>query len=102
MLNFTEEQLMIKELAHRIAIEKIKPVREKYDREGIFPWDIVEELSRSDLFRVFIPAEYDGMVEDGFGTTNMCIVTEELSKVCGGIALAFAGTGLGTFPPHLD
>ena len=98
MLNFTEEQLMIKELAHRIAIEKIKPVREKYDREGIFPWDIVEELSRSDLFRVFIPAEYDGMVEDGFGTTNMCIVTEELSKVCGGIALAFAGTGLGTFP----
>ena len=98
MLNFTEEQLMIKELAHRIAIEKIKPVREKYDREGIFPWDIVEELARSDLFRVFIPAEYDGMVEDGFGTTNMCIVTEELSKVCGGIALAFAGTGLGTFP----
>lgn len=98
MLNFTEEQLMIKELAHRIAIEKIKPVREKYDREGIFPWDIVEEFSRSDLFRVFIPAEYDGMVEDGFGITNMCIVTEELSKVCGGIALAFAGTGLGTFP----
>ncbi|MCD6595424.1 acyl-CoA dehydrogenase family protein [bacterium] len=98
MYNFTEEQLMIKELAHRIAIEKIKPVREKYDHEGIFPSDIVEELAKSDLFRVFVPAEYDGMVENGLGITNMCIVTEELSKVCGGIALAFAGTGLGIFP----
>ena len=96
--HFTEEQLMIKELAHKIAEEKIKPVRAEYDREGKFPWDIVEELARADLFRVFIPAEYDGMVEEGMGITNMCIVTEELSKVCGGIALAFAGTGLGTFP----
>ncbi len=96
--HFTEEQLMIKELAHRIAEEKIKPVRAEYDREGKFPWDIVEELARADLFRVFIPVEYDGMVEEGMGITNMCIVTEELSKACGGIALAFAGTGLGTFP----
>ena len=28
----------------------------------------------------------------------MCIVTEELSKACAGIALAFAGTALGAFP----
>ena len=89
---------MIKELAQRIAEEKIKPVRQKYDEEGIFPWDIVKELAQTDLFRVFIPVEYDGMVEEGLGITNMCIVTEELSKACGGIALAFAGSGLGAFP----
>jgi butyryl-CoA dehydrogenase len=29
---------------------------------------------------------------------NMVIVTEELSKACGGIALSFAGTALGTLP----
>ena len=29
---------------------------------------------------------------------NMVLVTEELSKACGGIALAFAATGLGTIP----
>ena len=28
----------------------------------------------------------------------MALVVEELSRACGGIALAFAGTGLGTFP----
>ncbi len=95
---FNEEQLMIQDLAKRIAEEKIKPVRQKYDEEGIFPWDIVEEIAKADLFRVFIPVDYEGMVEEGLGITNMCIVTEELSKVCGGIALAFAGSGLGSLP----
>ena len=94
----TEEQRTIRDLARTIAEEKVKPVRAKYDEEGTFPWDIVRELAKVDLFRVFIPVEYDGLCESGYGITNMCIVTEELSKACAGIALAFAGTALGTFP----
>ncbi|MBI5836798.1 MAG: acyl-CoA dehydrogenase family protein [Candidatus Eisenbacteria bacterium] len=94
----TEEQLAIRDLARTIAEEKVKPVRAKYDEAGTFPWDIVKELAKVDLFRVFIPAQYEGMVESGYGITNMCLATEELSKACAGIALAFAGTALGTFP----
>ncbi|HVP37761.1 MAG TPA: acyl-CoA dehydrogenase family protein [Candidatus Saccharimonadales bacterium] len=93
-----EEQLAIRDLARTIAQEKVKPVRARYDEESIFPWDIVEELAKVDLFRVFIPSAYDGLVESGLGVTNMCLATEELSKACAGIALAFAGTALGTFP----
>jgi len=96
--HLTEEQRTIRDLARTIAEEKVRPVRAKYDEESIFPWDIVQELAKVDLFRVFIPAAYDGLVEEGYGITNMCLVTEELSKVCAGIALAFAGTALGTFP----
>ena len=96
--HLTEEQQTIRELARTIAEEKVKAVRAKYDEEGIFPWDIVKELAQVDLFRVFIPAAYDGVVEQGLGITNMCLVTEELSKACGWIALAFAGTALGAFP----
>ncbi|MCD6098476.1 acyl-CoA dehydrogenase family protein [bacterium] len=91
----TEEQKMIKQLARQIAEEKIKPVREHYDRTGEFPWEIVEVLARSDMFRVFIPEEYDGL---GGGVFEMALVTEELSRVCGGIALAFAGSALGAYP----
>jgi butyryl-CoA dehydrogenase len=94
----TEEQLSIRDLARTIAEEKVKPVRAKYDEEGIFPHDIVRELAKVDLFRVFVPAAYDGLVESGLGVTNMCLVTEEISKACAGIALAFAGTALGAFP----
>ena len=38
----TEEQEMIKELASRIADEKIAPIAAEYDREGKFPHEIVE------------------------------------------------------------
>ncbi len=94
----TEDQTSIRDLARSIAEDKVKPVRAKYDEEGIFPWDIVRELAAVDLFRVFVPATYDGLVEEGMGVTNMCLVTEEISKACSGIALAFAGTALGAFP----
>jgi butyryl-CoA dehydrogenase len=93
-----EQQSAMQELARRIAQEKVKPVRAKYDEEGIFPWDIVRELAQADLFRVFIPAEYDGLVESGHGIVDMCVVTEEISRACAGIALAYAGTALGTLP----
>lgn len=91
----TEEQLMIKELAAKIADEKIAPVAIQYDEEGKFPHDIVKILADSDLCGVYIPEEYGGL---GGGILEMAIVVEELSRACGGISLSFAGTGLGTFP----
>ncbi len=94
---FTEEQQMMREVAREIAEKRIRPVAAEYDESGEFPWPIVEAIAEADLFRVFIPEEYEGM-DLGTPVTNMCIVTEELSKACGGIALAFAATGLGTMP----
>lgn len=91
----TEEQQMIKELAARIADEKIAPVAIEYDHEGKFPHDIMKVLAESDLCGVYIEEKYGGL---GGGVFEMALVVEELSRACGGIALAFAGTGLGTFP----
>jgi alkylation response protein AidB-like acyl-CoA dehydrogenase len=91
----TEEQTMIKEIAAKIADEKIRPVAIKYDEEGIFPHDILKVLADSDLSGVYIEEEYGGL---GGGIFEMSLVVEELSRACGGIALAYAGTGLGTFP----
>ena len=91
----TEEQQMIRDLAKKIAEEKILPVRAHYDESEEFPWEIMEILGKSDLFGVYIPEEYGGM---GFGVFELCLVIEQLSKVCGGIALGYAGTALGAFP----
>jgi butyryl-CoA dehydrogenase len=91
----TEEQQMIKELAATIANEKIAPIAIQYDEEGTFPSDIVKILADSDLCGVYIPEEFGGL---GGGIFEMALVVEELSRACGGISLAFAGTGLGTFP----
>jgi len=91
----TEDQQMIKDLAAKIAKEKIEPVAAEYDESEEFPHEIVEVLAKSDLFRVFIPEEYDGL---GGGIFEMSLVVEELSKACGGISLAYAASALGTIP----
>jgi len=91
----TEEQQMIIDTAREIAQKKILPVREKYDHDGIFPWDVVKALAEVDLCGLYIPEEYGGFGGGGF---ELCLSVEELSKVCGGISLAMAATALGTFP----
>ncbi len=92
----TEEQEAIKELAKTIADEEIRPVSAEYDRSGEFPWPIVKTMADADLFATLVPEEYGGL--GGTMTMNMVLVTEEISKACGGIALAYAATGLGSMP----
>ncbi len=91
----TEEELEIKELTRKIAEEKIKPVRAKYDEENSFPWEIVEVFRQTDLFAVLVPEEYGGISGK---VIDVVIVTEELSRVCGGIGLSLGGSGLGMYP----
>ncbi len=94
---FTEYQTAIRDLSREIAEKEIRPIAAEYDREAKFPWAAVKVMAETDLFRVYIEDEYGG-ISDGSPIMNMVIVTEELSKACGGIALSFAGTALGTLP----
>lgn len=91
----TEEQVMLRDLCREVADEKIIPVAPEYDEKEEFPWDIVKILAQSDLCGVYIPEEYGGM---GGGILELCILVEELSRGCAGIALSVAGTALGTDP----
>jgi alkylation response protein AidB-like acyl-CoA dehydrogenase len=90
-----EQQQTVRALARRIAEERILPVRAELDEKEEFPWDIITELSGSDMFRLFIPEQYDGL---GGGTLDLCLVIEELSRVCAGVAISYAATALGVLP----
>jgi butyryl-CoA dehydrogenase len=92
---FTDEQKMIKDLAHKIAEEKIRPAAAKYDKNEEYPWDVIKVIAESDLFGLFIPEEYGGL---GVNVLNLCLATEEFSRACGGIAVCYAASALGTFP----
>ena len=89
----TEEQKTIKSLARRIAEEKILPVRAELDEKEEFPWAIIKDLADADMFRVFVPEEYEGL---GGGCLELCLVVEELSRVCGGVAATYAVNALGS------
>lgn len=92
---FTEEQLMIKDLAHQIAEEKLRPLRAEMDEKAEFSWDPVKVLRESDMFGIYLPEEYGGL---GGGIVELCLAVEELSRVCGGLSLSLAATALATFP----
>ena len=87
-----EQQRMIKSLARTIAEEKILPVRAELDEKEEFPWGIMKILADTDMFRVFIPEEYEGL---GGGCFELCLVIEELSRACAGVAVGYATCALG-------
>ena len=89
---FNDDQMMVRDLARRIAEEKVLPVRAEFDETEEFPWEMIKEMAVADLFRVFIPEEYEGL---GYGTLELCIVTEELSRVCSAVAISYAANALG-------
>ncbi len=91
----SEQQATIKNLARRIAEEKILPVRAELDEKEEFPWEIMKDLADSDMFRVFIPEEYEGL---GGGCLDLCLVVEELSRVCSAVAVSYAAVDLGIIP----
>ena len=90
-----EQQKAIKRVARTIAEEKILPIRAELDEREEFPWAIMKDLADTDMFGVFIPEEYGGV---GEGCLTLCLVVEELSRVCSGIAISFAASSLGSFP----
>ena len=91
----TEQQKLIKSIARRIAEERILPVRAELDEKEQFPWEIIKDIANADLFRIFIPEQYEGMGEGSFA---LCIAVEELSRACAGVALTYAADALGAFP----
>jgi len=91
----TEEQQMIVDICRQIVEEKIIPQRAEMDENEIFPTDILKEIGKSDLFRLFIPEEYEGM---GTGIFEVCLAAEELSRGDLSVATSYAASGLGFLP----
>jgi alkylation response protein AidB-like acyl-CoA dehydrogenase len=91
----TAEQEMIRDLARKIAVEKVVPVRQELDEKEEFPWEIMRICGEAGLFGVSIAEEYGGF---GGGVLENCLAVEELSRVCMGVSVSYAGSGLGAHP----
>ena len=58
--SFTEEQLMIQDVARRIGQEKIAPSAEYFDRTGEFPLENIKILGENGLMGIEVPEAYGG------------------------------------------
>lgn len=91
----SDEHKMIRDLARKIAEEKIVPVRAELDEKEIFPHKILKEMAKVDLLRVLVPAEYGGF---DTGVLGVCLAVEEIARGCAGVATTYGVVGLGSIP----
>jgi butyryl-CoA dehydrogenase len=94
-INFLDDQLKAKAVAHEIAREHLLPHAAKHDREGTFNEDGFAALVDAGLLGSWIPQEYGGTEK---GLLGLALIVEELSKADPAFGVAFAVNALGSFP----
>ncbi|MFW9988560.1 MAG: acyl-CoA dehydrogenase family protein [Candidatus Odinarchaeota archaeon] len=91
----TEEQKALQKKTREFAINEVLPVSQKYDESEEFPLPVIKKAWEEKLLNLGIPKQYGG---PGFGLINSCIVVEEISSACPGIATSIFDNNLGAEP----
>lgn len=95
MLGFSEKHSMIKQIAEKIAKEKVLPRAKEIDETGAFPWDVVEVFKKQGFLNLMLPEKFGGLDGD---ITSLCIVVEEIAKVSGACSLILLAHAVGIMP----
>jgi len=97
MLGFdpTPEQEALREMTHKFAANEIRPRAAEWDREGIFPLDLFRKAFDLGLMTGFIPELYGGQ---GLTMLESCILEEEISWGCSGVATSMNANALALGP----
>ena len=93
--SISEEQEMLRDLAHDFAAEELRPNAEHWDEAREFPREAIATLHELGLMNMHIPEEYGGM---GFGTLTEVLVSEELAWGDPGFATSAYVNGLTAAP----
>lgn len=97
MIDFelTEEQKALKEMARKFALNEIRPIAAKCDQDSSFPLDLFKKAWENGLMNEFVPQEYGG---PGLSCLDGCILIEEMSYGCAGIATSLFCNNLALAP----
>ncbi len=90
-----EEQIALKQKARDFAIKEVLPVAKKYDESEEFPLEVIKKAHEQRLLNLAIPSKYGGL---GRGLLDSCLVVEEMSSACPGIATSIFDNNLGAEP----
>ncbi len=95
-LDFTDEQLALRELVRQFADTVVAPRAYEQDVKHELPLDIVAVMGELGLFGLPLPEAYGGQ---GASYVELCIALEQLARVDQSIAITLeAAVGLGAMP----
>ena len=76
--DFTETQIMIKDMAKKFAEDVLAPSAAERDEKEEFPSDAVKQMGELGLLGMMVPEQYNGA---GLDTISYVLAMEEISKV---------------------
>lgn len=87
MLNFTEEQLMIRDTVREFAKNEIEPKAAEIDQTMEFPAENLRKMGELGFLGIPFSSKYGGGDLD---TVSFVLMIEELARVCGATTLSVA------------
>ncbi len=82
-MRFTDEQLMVQELARSFAEKELAPIAAQIDQEERIPKEIIEKMAECGFTGLNVPEQYGGA---GMDTVSKVLVVSELAQKCAATA----------------
>src|SRR5437016_10399544 len=91
----SEDQRMIRDLARKIARERIAPRAAHYDETETYPEESIRAVMDAGLYGIWLPEEYGGT---DMGCLALALVCEEIAWACAATATQYLDQPLGGLP----
>ena len=91
----TDDQRMIRDLARKIARERIAPHAAHYDETETYPEESIKAIVESGLFAIWVPEQYGGTA---MGALALALVCEEIAYACAASGTQYLDQALGGLP----
>lgn len=89
-----DEERAFRHSVRRFADTRIAPLVETAEETGDYPLELLRAGAQQGLLGLSVPEDIGGQ---GAGITIQCIATEEMARVCAGLATGLNGFGLHLF-----
>ena len=91
----SEEQRMLRDLARKVAREKIAPYAADVDERERYPDEAMRAIIDAGLFDIWVPEQYGG---SALGCLALTLVCEEIAWACAASATQYLDQPLGGLP----
>ena len=91
----TDEQRMVRDLARKVAREKIVRWAAEVDEQERYPTESLEAIKEAGLYGIWVPEEYGG---SDMGCLALALVCEEIAWACAATATQYLDQPLGGLP----
>jgi butyryl-CoA dehydrogenase len=91
----TEEQRMIRDLARKVARERVMPHAARYDEAEAYPEDSMRAITEAGFYAIWVPEEYGG---SDLGCLALALVCEEIAYACAASGTQYLAQALGGLP----